>query len=102
MPGFWMKTGDVNDVHINGDPNMPEETAQALGAVMDAVAKQYAEKPRAYQRIGESLVDVDGLKKILEILIDDYTVDKLNWYGELISTDLLKFKQWVSDKYPSE
>lgn len=99
MPGFWVKREDGNDVHINGDPNMPEETLQALLATLDAAGKQYAEKPSPYQRIGESLVDVAVLNNVLEILINDYTVDKLNRTGELISPDLLEFKQWVSDRY---
>lgn len=41
----------------------------------------------------------DELSEIVGNLIDDYTVDKLNRTGELISPDLLEFKQWVSDRY---
>lgn len=41
MAGFWTNTPDGHTVHINGDPNMSEETRLALCAVLDAVAQQY-------------------------------------------------------------
>lgn len=76
-----------------------EDTARAMATIMDAAAKRHVDKSSPYQRIGEMLVGVDELNKILEILIDDYTVDKLNRTGDLISPDLLEFKQWVADRY---
>ena len=99
MPGFWMKTEQGNDIHINGDPGMSEETAQALAAVMDAAAKQLADKPSPYQLIGETLVNVGELKKILQTLIDDYTVEKWERDGSLIDVELLSFQAWVNDRY---
>lgn len=101
MAGFYTKTAGGNTIRIIGDPEMLDETVDALGAVMDVAAKQYAAKPNPYQRIGESLVDIDGLNKILAILIDDYTVHRLNQDGSLIDVDLLNFKQWVSERYAS-
>lgn len=95
-----MKTNEGNDIHVNGDPTMPEETAQALAHVMDTLAKQYADKPSPYQRIGEILVAVDELKKVLQILIDDYTVAKLEQDGSLIDVELLNFQAWVNARYP--
>lgn len=42
MPGFWTKTPGGHTVHINGDPQMSEETRLALSVLLDAVAKQFA------------------------------------------------------------
>lgn len=42
--GFYMRTPEGNTVHVNGDPNMAEETAAALGEMMDAVVKQHIPK----------------------------------------------------------
>lgn len=39
MAGFWTTTPEGGTVHINGDPNMPEETLNALLGLMDAAAK---------------------------------------------------------------
>jgi len=80
-------------------PNF-EETARAMATIMDAAAKQHVDKPNPYQRIGESLVAVDELKKVLQILIDDYTVAKLEQDGNLIDVALLHFQAWVNAKYP--
>lgn len=78
-----------------------EETARAMATIIDASAKQHVDKPSPYQRIGESLVNADELRKILQILIDDYTVAKLEQDGSLIDVDLLNFQTWVNAKYPS-
>jgi len=51
------------------------------------------------QSVDPNLIKPDELNKLIANLIDDYTVDKLNRTGELISSDLLDFKQWVSDRY---
>lgn len=40
MAGFWMKTEEGSTIHVNGDPNMPKETRQALGRLMDAATKE--------------------------------------------------------------
>lgn len=77
-----------------------EETARAMATIIDASAKQHVDKPSPYQRIGESLVNADELRKILQILIDDYTVAKLEQDGTLISPDLLEFQTWVNARYP--
>jgi hypothetical protein len=42
MPGFWTKTPDGHTVHINGDPNMSEETRLALSVMLDEAAKQFS------------------------------------------------------------
>lgn len=77
-----------------------EETARAMATIIDASAKQHVDKPSPYQRIGDTLVNVDKLRNVLQILIDDYTVAKLEQHGTLISPDLLEFQTWVNARYP--
>lgn len=62
----------------------------------------FAGKTTPYHRIGEMLINIANLKEVLQVLIDDYTVDKLMSSGELISEDLLSFQQWLDKKYPNE
>lgn len=81
------------------DVMMPDGAAEKFAQFAEGIADQAAKRVATYQRIGETLVAVDELNKILEILIDDYTVDKLHRTGDLISPDLLEFKQWVADRY---
>lgn len=45
MPGFWTKTPDGHTVHINGNPNMSDETRLALSILLDTTAKQFAACP---------------------------------------------------------
>jgi hypothetical protein len=78
-----------------------EETARAMATIIDAAAKQHVDKPSPYQRIGDTLVSVDELRKVLQILIDDYTVAKLEQDGSLIDVELLHFQAWVNAKYPT-
>lgn len=60
-----------------------------------------AEKDMSHQFIGGTLVDIVDLKNVLQILIDDYTVAKLEQDGSLIDVELLNFQAWVNAKYPS-
>jgi hypothetical protein len=39
MPGFYSVTPKGATIHINGDPDMPEETRRALGEAMDKLTQ---------------------------------------------------------------
>lgn len=43
--GFYMKTPAAHTVHVNGDPEMSEETAWAIGQVADAAFAQLTPPP---------------------------------------------------------
>lgn len=59
MAGFWTKTGDGTPVHINGDPNMSEETKQALMALMEAIAANYRRERTAFEQLWSQDVKVN-------------------------------------------
>lgn len=42
MPGFWTTSHDGTPFHVNGDPDMPEETVEALRELMTAIAHSNA------------------------------------------------------------
>lgn len=42
--GFWSVTPEGHSVHIKGDPDMPQETLQALLSMMDLAYKNAAKK----------------------------------------------------------
>jgi hypothetical protein len=44
--GFWTTTPNGRQVHIKGDPAMPEETLQALCRMMDLVYQQFSAKEK--------------------------------------------------------
>lgn len=50
MPGFYTQTESGRTIHINGDPNMSEETRLALVAVMEAAVKQMNIEQQEFQR----------------------------------------------------
>lgn len=45
--GFWAKTPEGATVHIKGDPNMPQETLDAILRMMDLAVKNAAQKQRS-------------------------------------------------------
>lgn len=51
MPGFWTKTEKGHMVHVNGDPNMSEETRLALTQVMDALIEQKQVEDKAFKEL---------------------------------------------------
>ena len=42
--GFWAVTPEGHTVHIKGDPNMPQDTLDALLGMMDLAHKNATEK----------------------------------------------------------
>jgi hypothetical protein len=63
MPGFWTQTEAGHTIHINGDPNMSEETRLAITRLADAYAKQREAQEKAFQHVwdqgGNDGVDKD-------------------------------------------
>lgn len=51
MPGFWTTTPAGHTVHVNGDPNMPEETRLALCQLMDAYHKQDDARRKSFEHV---------------------------------------------------
>jgi len=51
MPGFYTKTEAGHTVHINGDPNMSEETRAALCAMMEAAVQRHEAEHAEFLRI---------------------------------------------------
>lgn len=51
MPGFWTQTKDGQPVHINGDPNMSEETRSALMQVMEALIAEKHVEDKAFKEL---------------------------------------------------
>jgi len=45
--GFWARTPNGSAIHVNGDPNMSDETLEMLGQVMDLAVEQYLNKDGA-------------------------------------------------------
>lgn len=39
--GFWTKSTKVGDIHISGDPNMPEEDLKTLVGLAEEAVAQY-------------------------------------------------------------
>jgi hypothetical protein len=63
MSGFWTKTPGGETIHINGDPNMSEETAQALGAVMDTLVKRFNAMEKSFNHVWDQPGNKDGISK---------------------------------------
>lgn len=63
MQGFWMKTDGGEVVHVNGDPNMSQETKQALGQLMDALAEQYVAQEKSFNHVWNQPGNKDGIDK---------------------------------------
>ena len=84
-----------NNIRITIDTEALKQAAVAF----DGMAKTAAEMVDEYQRIGGVLVRLGDIATIVRELIDDYTDDKLQRTGELISPDLLAFRDWVAQRY---
>lgn len=51
MSGFWTKTELGHTIHINGDPNMSEETRLAITRLADAYAKLREMQEKAFEHV---------------------------------------------------
>lgn len=51
MAGFWTQTEAGHTVHVNGDPNMSEDTRAALMKVMDALIAEKQVEDKAFKEL---------------------------------------------------
>lgn len=58
MSGFWTHTADGQLVHINGDPNMSEETRSALMQVMEALIAEKRVEDEAFKELWNKVKEV--------------------------------------------
>jgi hypothetical protein len=59
MPGFWTQTEDGRAIHVNGNPNMSEETRLALVKAMDVLVKQVEEEGKAFGELWDKVQDTE-------------------------------------------
>lgn len=80
MKGFWTKTNDGRTIHITGDPDMPEETRQALCRMADEAVRMLEKKkelrPEELSALTGFLANLQKGKRLEEV-IDWYSSEGL-------------------------